>query len=101
MDTKIDNFWTSFGTILEPILEPKNHQKMDKKEDPFWTKKKEPGKPLPVANGGDGGTPIATGSAGFIIKNTADNLARITIGNFMCHSGCHVMMLVIFTKINR
>ncbi len=43
MDTKIDNFWTSFGTILEPILEPKIHQKINQKWDPFWTKKGGPG----------------------------------------------------------
>ena len=43
MDTKIDNFWTSFGTILEPILEPKIHQKDDQKGDPFLDKKGGPG----------------------------------------------------------
>ncbi len=36
MDTKIDKFWTSFGTILEPILKPKIHQKINQKWDPFW-----------------------------------------------------------------
>ena len=69
MDTKIDNFWTSFGTILELILEPKIHQKMDQKEDPFWTKKSSPGslwRWVTVVAGGRrwvaGGGPIATGS---------------------------------------
>ena len=62
MDPKLDNFWTSFGTILEPILEPKMHQQIDQKWDPFWTKKGGPGnrqQPSPVATGGG---PIATGS---------------------------------------
>ena len=64
MDTKIDNFWTSFGTILEPILEPKIHQKMNQKNDPFWTKKSSPGSLVHPTTGGDGGAggpPIATG----------------------------------------
>ena len=52
MDTKIDNFWTSIGTILEPTLETKTHKKMDQKKNPFWTKKKEPGKRLPAVTGG-------------------------------------------------
>ena len=62
MDTKIENFWTSFGTILEPILEPKNHQKINQKGDPFLDKKGGPGMgghASPVA-AGEG--PIATGS---------------------------------------
>ena len=55
MDTKIDNFWTSFGTILEPILEPKIHQKNNQKWDPFWSPFWSPKRtqhPLAVANGG-------------------------------------------------
>ena len=65
MDPKLDNFWTSFGTTLEPILETKTHQKMDKKKDPFWTKKSSPGsvyRRLPAGDGGAPGPPIATGS---------------------------------------
>ena len=55
MDTKIDSFWTSFGTILEPILESKIHQKINQKCDPFWTKKGgKPWSPQP-ANGSHGG----------------------------------------------
>ena len=52
MDPKLDNFWTSLGTILEPILEPKMHQQIDQKWDTFWTKKGGPGSrqsPSPVA----------------------------------------------------
>ena len=52
MDPKLDNFWTSLGTILEPILEPKMHQQIDQKWTSFWTKKGGPGSrqsPLPAA----------------------------------------------------
>ena len=62
MDTKIDNFWTSFGTILEPILEPKIHQKMNQKKDPFWTKKSSPGSLCRRSTVATSGAPIATGS---------------------------------------
>ena len=69
MDTKIDNFWTSFGTILEPILEPKIHQKMDQKGDPFLDTKRWPNMRQRRPNtrqhpttAAAGGPPIATGS---------------------------------------
>ena len=65
MDTKIDNFWTSFGTILEPILMPKMHQKDDQKGDPFLDKKGGPGsrrQPPAAVSGRQGGWAIATGS---------------------------------------
>ena len=62
MDPKLDNFWTSFGTILEPILEPKMHQQIDQKWDSFWTKKGGPGSLCRWTTAGSRGTPIATGS---------------------------------------
>ncbi len=62
MVTKIDNFWTSFGTILEPILEPKTHQKMKQKRNPFWTKKVARAASGSGQRRPTGGAPIATGS---------------------------------------
>ena len=62
MDTKLDNFWTSFGTILEPILKPKMHQQIDQKWDSFWTKKGGPGSLCRWSTAATGGGPIATGS---------------------------------------
>ena len=62
MDTKIDNFWTSFGTILEPILAPKIHQKMKQKGDPFWNPFWRPKRAQHRSPAAARGGPIATGS---------------------------------------
>ena len=62
MDTKIDNFWTSFGTILEPILEVILEPILEPILKPIL-------EPILVASGDfrwisgrRGGGPIATGS---------------------------------------
>ena len=62
MDTKIDNFWTSFGTILErilkPILEPILESILEPILEPILVARRQ----SPAKTGGAGGGPIASGS---------------------------------------
>ena len=58
MHSKIDNFWTSFGTILEPILEPILELILEPILEPILVASGD----FRWISGRQGGGPIATGS---------------------------------------
>ena len=62
MDTKIDNIWTSFGTILESILEPVLEPILETILEPILGPILVARRQSPADTGGTSGPPIATGS---------------------------------------